>query len=86
MWINYFNGTTTPQTRFLRNFRDRDEIVVGDLILCEVLQGFRHDKHMIAARELMLGFHYRDMGERDMALRAVEIYRALRGRASPSLT
>jgi len=77
-WIDYFNGKTTPQTRFLRDILDRDEILVGDLILCEVLQGFRHDNHVAAARELMLGFHYRDIVDREVALRAAGIYRALR--------
>lgn len=78
VWIGYFNGTATPQTHFLRDMLDRDEILVGDLILCEVLQGFRHDKHAAAARELMLGFHYRNIGGRDVALRAADMYRALR--------
>lgn len=78
VWIGYFNGIATPQTRFLRDMLDRDEILVGDLILCEVLQGFRHDKHMAAARDLLLNFHYRDLGGQDVALRAAGVYRDLR--------
>ncbi len=51
VWIGDFNGTATSQTHFLRDMLDRDEILVSDLILCEALQGFRHDKHVAAARE-----------------------------------
>lgn len=46
VWIDYFNGRETPQTLFLRDRADRTAIVVGDLILCEVLQGFRMEEHL----------------------------------------
>lgn len=78
VWIDYFNGRETPQTRYLRDTADRSGIVVGDLILCEVLQGFRRDRDMESARKLLLGFHYREMVGKEIAMQAAANYRSLR--------
>ena len=51
VWIDYFNGTITPQTNHLDTILGIDEIVIGDLILAEVLQGFRLDKDYEAAKK-----------------------------------
>ncbi|WP_295384018.1 PIN domain nuclease [uncultured Thiodictyon sp.] len=80
VWIDYFNGRQTQQTLYLRDKADRSLIVVGDLILCEVLQGFRHDKDFQAARRLLLSFRYLDMVGQGVALEAARHYRALRAR------
>jgi len=78
VWIDYFNGKETAQTLYLRDRADRASIVVGDLILCEVLQGFRKDEDMESARTLLLRFHYRDMVGKDIAVQAAANYRRLR--------
>ena len=46
VWIDHFNGTLNPQVSFLRNglFSGEHEFVIGDLVLLEVLRGFRHDR------------------------------------------
>jgi len=80
VWIDFFNGRQTPQSVYLRDSADRPQIVVGDLILCEVLQGFRQEKDFHASRELLLSFHYRDMVGQSLALEAARHYRALRAR------
>ena len=49
-----FNGRPTPQVRLLREALGVDEIGIGDLILCEVLQGFRDDREFNIAREALL--------------------------------
>jgi predicted nucleic acid-binding protein len=41
VWIDYFNGTETPATKKLDNLLGVQPICTGDLILAEVLQGFR---------------------------------------------
>ena len=43
VWVDYFNGVENPQTDFLHSILDANPILIGDLILTEVLQGFRHD-------------------------------------------
>lgn len=80
VWIDYFNGQSTPQTLYLRDQADRGRIVVGDLILCEVLQGFRRDQDVQTARELLLGFQYRELVGQQVALDAALHYRTLRAR------
>ncbi len=51
VWIDFFNGKETWQTMFLRDKAKRDQILMGDLILCEVLQGFRREADFLAAQE-----------------------------------
>ena len=40
VWIDYFNGVETPQTDRLFALVNRSELLIGDLIMIEVLQGF----------------------------------------------
>jgi len=44
VWIDYFTGTDTPQTDKLEEILGVKPVAIGDLILTEVLQGFRHGK------------------------------------------
>jgi predicted nucleic acid-binding protein len=80
VWIDYFNGKETPQALFLRDDAPRDQILVGDLILCEVLQGFKPQKHFENAKKLLLSFAYQDMVGSKIALKSAENYRQLRSR------
>ena len=80
VWIDYFNGQRTPQTDYLDRALGRREIVVGDLILAEVLQGFRQPKDFQAAREALLKFPLVEMVGIQVALQSAEHYRALRKR------
>jgi len=56
VWIDYFNGLTSVQTDYLHNILDKTPVLIGDLILVEVLQGFRHDADFEKARRAMKGF------------------------------
>lgn len=78
VWIDYFNGVPTPQTDRLDGLLTKELIVVGDLTLAEVLQGFRRKKDLGRAYELLSAFPYRDMVGRDVALLAADNYRRLR--------
>lgn len=80
VWIDYFNGRLTPQTRFLLGSFGQRQILVGDLILLEVLQGFREDAELSRAKAEFDNFPFAPMVGRDIALKAAENYRALRGR------
>ena len=53
VWIGYFNGKITPQTDWLDSTLGREIIIVGDLILAEVLQGFKSDRDFNKAKELL---------------------------------
>jgi len=78
VWVDFFNGKATRSTRYLRDELPRDELAVGDLVLCEVLQGFRDARSRQSAEELLMSFAYFDMVGREVALRAAEAYRTLR--------
>ncbi|MGH8513310.1 MAG: PIN domain-containing protein, partial [Gammaproteobacteria bacterium] len=43
VWIDYFNGSRTPETDTLDTLLGREIIVVGDITLTEVLQGFSRE-------------------------------------------
>lgn len=56
VWVDYFNGVQNPHTDYLHDVLDSVPIVVGDLILTEVLQGFRADAHFEQARSALEKF------------------------------
>ncbi|MDM8569598.1 PIN domain nuclease [Thiotrichales bacterium HSG1] len=78
VWIDYFNGKETKNTLYLRDKADRNRILIGDLILCEVLQGFRYERDFNLARNLLLNFSCHDIAGQEVALLAAENYRTLR--------
>ena len=80
VWIDYFNGAATRETDTLDGLLGREPVAVGDLILVEVLQGFRSDAHYRAAREVLGGLPVFDLLGRGRAIRVAAHYRALRKR------
>jgi predicted nucleic acid-binding protein len=80
VWIDFFGGRPTPEVLLLDESLGRQEIVVGDIILAEVLQGFRTDGSFRQAREALLKFPVLDMVGRDIALQSAANYRRLRRR------
>ena len=78
VWIDYFNGATTPEADFLHEILGIQSIAVGDLILTEVLQGFSFDKDFTAAKSILSEFDRLDLMGCDRAIKAAEKYRKLR--------
>ncbi len=78
VWIDYFNGEKTPQTNWLDSSLGNIPIIVGDLILTEVLQGFQNDKDFKVARDLFLEMPIMEMGGHDLSIQSALNYRALR--------
>jgi predicted nucleic acid-binding protein len=44
VWIDFLNDRNAPHVRWLRALLCTEEIVVGDLLLCEVLQGLDSER------------------------------------------
>lgn len=44
VWIDFFQGAGTPQVARLKGLVGREEILLGDLILAEILQGVKDDQ------------------------------------------
>ena len=78
VWIGYFNGYVTPETDLLHDLLGRERLLIGDIILTEVLQGFRSDSDYKKAKSLLMTLEFQEMLGRDVALQSAENYRALR--------
>jgi predicted nucleic acid-binding protein len=80
VWIDFFNGRESRPTDMLAHLLRRRVLLTGDLILVEVLQGFRHKRDMEAARHALLSLPYADMVGQEVAVRSAQNYRLLRQR------
>ena len=78
VWIDYFNGKINPQTDWLDSALGKEVIIVGDLILAEVLQGFKSDHDFKKAKELLSHFQFMEMVGLELAIKSAENYRLLR--------
>ena len=78
VWIDYFNGRITPETTALDNLLGTEKVIMGDIILAEVLQGFRSDQDFEAARQALIRFTQVSMLNPDLAVRCARNYRQLR--------
>lgn len=80
VWIDFFRGVATPQVETLDHLLGAEPLAVGDLILAEVLQGFRGDKEFNQARKLLLTLEQVDVGGQEIAIQAARNFRTLRER------
>jgi predicted nucleic acid-binding protein len=55
-----------------------EPLAIGDLILAEVLQGFRSDRDFNQARQLLLTFEMVNIVDSQTAIQAAKNFRALR--------
>ena len=80
VWIDYFNGVETPETLFLDTAFSTDSICLGDIILAEVLQGFRADADFRNARSLLTALPVYQLLSPELAIASAQNYRNLRKR------
>ena len=78
VWIDYFRGAPTPQAEMLDSLLGNEPVATGDLVLAEVLQGFRSDRDFNQARKLLTSLMVIDLGGKDIAIQAARNFRALR--------
>lgn len=78
VWIDYFNGKSTVECDALDALLASEPVFIGDLILTEVLQGFRSDAGYRQARALLDPLTLCRLGGREVALAAADNYRHLR--------
>jgi len=77
IWVDYFNGVENPQTDFLHAVLGKTPILIGDLILTEVLQGFRHDPDFEKVRRTLSRFTQANMVDSALAVQSARNYRFL---------
>ncbi len=78
VWIDYFTGKNTPAADSLDRLLGDELVAIGDLMLTEVLQGFRTDKDYLKARELLLSLTVLNVLDTSIARKSAENFRALR--------
>lgn len=93
VWIDHLRGVRTRETEILdRLLASLDpevglydgeapaDLLIGDLILCEVLRGIPDAREHAAVKEILLSFEVMTIGGVDLGLEAADRYRALRRR------
>ncbi len=78
VWIDYFNGDDLPHTRKVNEILGNQEIVVTDVIMTEVLQGFRIKKDFEDTLKVLDAFRFEPIGGRDVAVQAARNFVYLR--------
>ncbi|MCX7097690.1 MAG: PIN domain nuclease [Methylococcales bacterium] len=80
VWIDHFNGTINRPVEFLRAglAQNIQEFVIGDLILLEVLRGFRNDRDYLDAYNALQVLGCFDLVGKHLAVIAAQNYRILR--------
>lgn len=80
VWIDYFRGALTPEADRLDALLGREPLATGDLVLTEVLQGFRDHRAFEQARKLLTSLDVVTLGGQQVAIRAAKHFRVLRER------
>jgi predicted nucleic acid-binding protein len=78
VWIDYFNGQRTWQTNLLDKLLSNVPVIIGDLILAEILQGFRSDNDYESAKSYLSGLPFHQIGGYQVAVQSAQNYRILR--------
>jgi predicted nucleic acid-binding protein len=80
VWIDFFNDVDHPSVEHLAQLLEAGDlpIVVPDLVLFEVLRGFRHERDHRRARALLESLRIESTGGAALALEAARHYRSLR--------
>jgi predicted nucleic acid-binding protein len=78
VWIDFFNGKISDKTDLLDRLLGQELIIIGDLILTEVLQGFRKEKDFQVAKSLLDSLEFQPIVGKEVALRSAENFRLLR--------
>jgi predicted nucleic acid-binding protein len=93
VWIDHLRGVRTRETATLGTLLawldpelepderpDGVDLLVGDLVLCEVLRGIADPREHAAVRDILLSFEVVTIGGVDLALEAADHRPAAAGR------
>jgi predicted nucleic acid-binding protein len=80
VWIDFLNGRNASHVSVLRAALGKDEIIVGDLMLCEVLQGLDGERAARQVESLLRRFEIVPMAGDVIAVAAARNFRSLRRR------
>lgn len=87
VWIDFFNGVDSAPAETLDRLLGAERVVIGDLILTEVLQGFGQDRDFRTALFLLGSLECAPLLGPEMAVESARNYRRLRKKgATPRKT
>mgnify|MGYP003132372757 CR=1 FL=1 len=80
VWIDYFNGVQTWQVDALDSFLSEELVLIGDIILAEILQGFDKNLDYKKAKEALEPFECINLGGKKLAIKTASNFRFLRSK------
>ena len=80
VWIDYLGGRSTPKARLLDEVLEDSshDIVLLDVVLMEVLRGFRFEQEWRLANQVLSALPLKTAGGENVARSAAALYRQLR--------
>ena len=78
VWIDYFNGKKNRQTDKLDELLAVEQVIMGDIILTEILQGLRKDSDFRKAKNQLGSLVCMTISNKDLAIKSAENFRKLR--------
>ena len=78
VWIDFLNGRKAAHVDHLQAALGVDDIIVGDLMLCEVLQGLGSERDARQVETLLRRFEIVPMAGEAIAVSAARNFRSLR--------
>jgi predicted nucleic acid-binding protein len=78
VWVDYFRGVDTAEADKLDTFLGVEQIITGDLILTEVLQGFISEREFNQGRKLLASLPMIPLVGEEIAVQAARNFRKLR--------
>lgn len=80
VWIDYFNGIKNRQTESLDRILTEQTVLIGDIILTEILQGFNSNKDFRLAKQALDPLDCVHLGGKSLAIKAASDFRFLRSK------
>ncbi|MBI9038464.1 MAG: PIN domain nuclease [Bacteroidales bacterium] len=78
VWIDYFNGKINKYTNKLEEILTTEQVIMGDIILAEILQGFRKDSEFNKAKKALGYLDCYSICSKEIAIKSAENFRFLR--------
>lgn len=78
IWIDFFNDTNNEKVDALVEYLSRERVISADLVITEVLQGFRKDSDFLTAVEIFKTIPCHSVAGIEIALKSAENFRSLR--------
>jgi len=78
VWIDLFRGRATPQVTRLKELVGQEELLIGDLILAEILQGIGKERDVARVEAAFSAYPVVPLGGEQIARQSALDYRQLR--------